>query len=89
MDALSSGDAAGDPIYIRTHDDIAVTGVRVSIADGASVGLEDGQAVADAFGGRWVYTAQTAIETGTAVRITVTASDRPGGEVSAQADKTV
>jgi hypothetical protein len=37
--------------------------------------------------GRWVYTA--AVETGTTVRIAVTATDRPGGVAEVEEEKAV
>ena len=38
---------------------------------------------------RWLYTATTAVATGTQVRITVTATDRPGGTGSGEVQKTL
>ncbi len=39
--------------------------------------------------GRWVYTATAAVETGTTVRIAVTATDRPVGVAEAAEKKAV
>jgi hypothetical protein len=40
-------------------------------------------------GGRWVYMATVAVETGTTVRIAVTATDRPGGVAEAEEEKAI
>lgn len=87
IDLSDYGGAEGDPIYIRTHDDISVVGVTVSITDGAGTALEDGSAELDAANTRWIYTAKTAIATGTNVRILVTASDRPDGQSTQETQK--
>jgi hypothetical protein len=57
-----------------------VVGVRVAITKADGTAIEEGAATeTPADSGRWVYTATTAVATGTTVRIAVTATDRPGG----------
>jgi hypothetical protein len=71
--------AAGDPIIIRAHDDFDVTAVNVAVAQADGTAVEEGAATeTPPDSGRWIYTATAAVPTGTAVRITVTATDRPG-----------
>jgi hypothetical protein len=66
---------------IRASDDFEVIGVDVSITEAEGKAVEEGAAVKTPVG-LWKYTAKTAVPTGTAVRITVTASDRPGHTAS-------
>lgn len=75
--------AVGDPITVRAHDDVEVTGVSVTLTDAGGAELESGAAVLD--GTRWRYDAQTAVASGTDVTITARATDRPGndGELTA------
>jgi len=50
--------------------------------------IEAGQAAeAPANSGRWVYTTTAAVATGTSVRLTVTASDRPGSAATEEVEK--
>ncbi len=82
--------AIGDEIVILASDDFEVVGVSVSLSDAGGSPIEAGQAVeTPADSGRWVYTATTAVPTGTTVRIAVTAADRPGGQAQAEEEKTV
>ena len=76
VDTSAYTGAVGDPIVIRAHDDVEVTGVRVTLADADGADLESGPAVRDDW--RWRYDAQTAVPGATAVTITVVAMDRPG-----------
>ena len=39
--------------------------------------------------GRWLYTATADVDTGTTVRIAVTAEDRPGGVSSSEGEKAI
>ncbi len=90
VDLSQYGGAAGDPILIRTHDDFGVTAVQVSLADEQGNQLETGAATEEPPGsGRWVYHATSSLSTGTTVRISVVASDRPGGSAKNQALKTL
>ena len=80
VDLSGYAGGVGDTILIRARDDFDVTGVRVSLTDGDGAAIESGAGLETAAGsGQWVYTATTAVATGTTVRIAVTASDRPGG----------
>jgi hypothetical protein len=82
--------AAGDAIVVRAHDDFEVIGVQVNITDANGQAIESGGAVeSPAKSGRWVYTATAAVATGTSVRISVAASDRPGGKGEGTAEKTL
>lgn len=77
----------GDLIAIRAHDDFQVVGVHVLIERQDGQVIEQGDA--SETGGRWHYTATQAVPTGTTVRITVTAKDRPGGKGETQQEKAV
>jgi hypothetical protein len=56
-----------------------VTAVQVAIAQADGTAVEEGAATqTPPNSGRWLYTATAAVPTGTSVRITVTATDRPG-----------
>jgi hypothetical protein len=68
---------AGEKIGIRAHDDFELAGVAVAIRKPDGTVLEQGAAVAgnDSV---WAYTTTTALPTGQAVMIEVTATDRPG-----------
>ena len=88
VDLSAYSGAVGDEIIIMASDDFAVLGVDVALSDGAGTLLESGAAVeSPAKSGRWVYTATTAVVTGTTVRIAVTASDRPGSVGTAEEEK--
>lgn len=90
LDVSEYTGAAGSPIYIRTHDDFMVQGVKINIADTGGTALEAGEAAIEPGGtGRWVYNASTAVDAGTNVRIIVTVTDRPGGSTVSQSDKTL
>ena len=90
VDLTHYGGQVGDPILIRAHDDFQVSAVNVVLtkADGSSI--ESGAALeSPAKSGRWVYAATAAVPTGTQVRITVTATDRPGGTDSSESEKAI
>jgi len=70
----------GDRIVILAMDDFDVVGVSVALTDAEGNFIESREAVETATNsGRWVYAAKAEVGTGTIVRITVTATDRPGG----------
>jgi hypothetical protein len=80
--------AAGDAIVIMASDDFAVLAVQVSLTDGDGNMIESGAALeSPPNSGRWVYTATVAVNTGTTVRIAVTAEDRPGGLGTGEGEK--
>ncbi len=69
----------GDPIWIMAHDDFEVTAVNVTVTQADGTPIEQGAATeSPAHSGRWQYQATAAVAAGTAVRIEVTATDRPG-----------
>ena len=79
---------AGEKIGIRAHDDFAVVGVTVEIARADGQPVENGEAVETPAGsGHWVYTATQSVPNGTAVRVNVTAKDRPGHAGTKTANK--
>ena len=75
IDAGAYTGASGDPIVVRAHDDVEVTGVTVTLFDGDTE-LESGPATVDEW--RWRYEAQTDVPSGTVVTVTAVATDRPG-----------
>lgn len=87
VDVSEYGGAQGDIVRIQAHDDFEVTQVRVSITDSEGNVLESGDAVVSQ--GFWTYTAPTDVPTGTSVRISVTALDRPGSVVESTEEKVV
>ncbi len=69
----------GDCIEVRASDDFQVTGVTVAVAGDDGTTIESGAATeTPAKSGHWTYHATQEVPTGTTVRITVTATDRPG-----------
>lgn len=75
VDAAAYAGSTGEPILIRAHDDVEVTGVTVTLFDGDTE-LESGPATIDEW--RWRYEAQTDVPSGTVVTVTAIATDRPG-----------
>jgi len=68
--------------------DVLSVGVELTDADGNAI--ESGAAVeTPANSSRWVYAATAAVDTGTTVRIGVTATDRPGGTAAAEESTTI
>ena len=55
IDADAYTGASGDPVVIRAHDDVEVTGVTVTITDDGGTVLETGDAETDEW--RWRYVA--------------------------------
>jgi len=76
VDAAGYHGAIGDVLKVHASDRFEVTGVTVTIRDGADAVLEQGAAVLTE--GLWHRTATTAIAAGTAVKIQAIATDRPG-----------
>ncbi|MBI4770527.1 MAG: hypothetical protein HY784_09005 [Chloroflexi bacterium] len=90
LDVSAYGGATGDSIVIQAGDDFDVLGVEVSIFDGDGALLEGGPAAeTPADSSRWVYLATTTINPGAAVRIEVSATDRPGTATTAEESKTL
>lgn len=88
VDLSAYSGAVGDEIVIHASDDFQVAGVNISLSDESGALLERGRAIeTPPDSGRWLYSATTAIATGTTVRIAVTASDRPGGLGTAEEEK--
>lgn len=78
----------GDTITITASDDIGVQKVEVAITDDQDNPLETGEAIETAAGsGQWVYTATAQGQS--AVRIQVTATDRPGGIAVTNIEKSI
>jgi len=88
IDLSAYSGAAGDEIIIMARDDFVVMGVQVALNDGDGNPIESGAAVENPVdSGRWVYTATADVDTGTTVRIAVTAEDRPGGTGEGEGEK--
>jgi hypothetical protein len=74
----------GNPIVARAHDDFAAVSVRVSITNSS------GEAVQTPPNSlRWVYASTVAVAAGSNVRISVSASERPGGVGEATFEKSL
>jgi len=69
---------AGDPILIKAHDDLEVTGVTVSIVDNAQAPVESGTATFDLSVNAWRYVATVDASAKPAVTVTANAQDHPG-----------
>ena len=90
VDVSEYNGMAGDEIVVRASDDFDVVGVSVAVTQADGTAIEEGVATeTPAKSGRWVYTATAAVETGTTVRIAVTATDRPGGVAEVEEEKAV
>lgn len=88
VNALSYNGNIGDTITITASDDIGVQKVEVAISDDQGNPLETGAAIETAAGsGQWVYTATA--QGASAVRIQVTATDRPGGSAVTNIEKSI
>ena len=68
----------GDAILVRAHDDIEVTGVRVSIVDNAQAPVESGTATFDPAVNAWRYVATVDASAKPGVTVTANALDHPG-----------
>ncbi|MFT4092667.1 MAG: hypothetical protein QM640_03420 [Niabella sp.] len=73
----------GDQIKIAVTDNFKVAGVAVSVHNGDGTPVEAGNAVQDADGLHWIYTATAANASLTGDKITVTATDAPQNETTA------
>ncbi len=90
VDVSEYAGAVGDEIVVMASDDFDVVGVSVALTDAEGDPIEGGEAVETPVeSGRWVYAATAAVDTGTTVRIAVTATDRPGGAAAAEEEKAV
>jgi hypothetical protein len=90
VDVSAYAGRAGDTIIIQAHDDFEVAGVSVDITDANGQVFESGDASeTPAKSGRWQYTATADVPIGTAVRIAVTAKDRPGHKGELTQEKTL
>jgi hypothetical protein len=69
---------AGNVIRIRASDDFKVRWVHVNITDADGQLVEEGEAVPDATGYEWLYTATVANESVAGDRVIVSVSDMPG-----------
>ncbi len=79
VDLSAYAGRVGDTIVARAQDDFDVTAVKVAISQADGTAVEEGAATqTPPNSGRWLYTATATVPTGTSVRITVTATDRPG-----------
>jgi len=87
VDLSGYSGAPGDVIRIRASDDFEVAAVQVSLADASGAILEEGAATMQ--NGLWLYNATTTVQPGTTVRLTVSASDRPGSVTTHQEETTI
>ena len=79
--------AVGDKIAFHAEDDFGVVRARVAITKTDGTLIESGEAAETNPGsGLWSYTATQSIPPGTQVRVTATATDRPGGIGTGQAE---
>ena len=72
--------AIGSKIIVKATDDFEVSKVHVKIENGDGSLVEDGDAVADAIGLNFTYTATVGNASLAGDKITVTAFDNPGNE---------
>jgi len=77
VDLSAYSGQAGDVIRVKATDDFKVQQVSVKIENAAASLIEEGQAVADADGRSWIYTATAVNESLTGDKITITVTDRP------------
>jgi hypothetical protein len=82
--------AVDDQIVVQADDDFDVESVDVAIMNTNGDLIESGAAVeSPEDSGRWIYTATTAVDPGTDVRIAVTAADRPGSLTTGEEEKSL
>ena len=74
--------AIGSKIIVKATDDFEVSKVHVTIENGDGSLVEEGDAVADAIGLHFTYTATVTNASVTGDKITVTAFDNPGNETA-------
>lgn len=90
IDVSGYGGKSGDAIIIQAHDDMQVADVHVALATAEGAEIESGSAIEQpAKSSRWVYTATQNVATGTTVRISVSAKDRPGGKAEKEEEKKI
>jgi hypothetical protein len=90
IDLSGYGGAVDDEIVVRADDDFDVEAVDVSIVDDQGDLIESGSATENPpDSSRWAYAVTTPVDPGTAVRIVVTAQDRPGGVGTDEEEKTL
>ena len=90
VDLSEYSGVSGDEITILANDDFEVLDVLVALSDGDSTAIEEGAAVeTPPDSGRWRYTATQEVATGTTVRISVSATDRPGSVAESEVEKTI
>lgn len=77
---------AGDPIRIRVSDDFLVKDVKLTIVDHNGNRIEDGDAMPDALGVVWTYTADKNVDNFEVGKIVVTAVDFPGNKAVCEDD---
>jgi hypothetical protein len=74
----------GSKISVNVTDDFKVTSVHVQINNSDGSLVEEGEAVQDANGITWVFTATQANASLTGDKIVVTATDNPGNDTTAE-----
>lgn len=90
VDLSEYSGTVGDTIRVRAHDDFRVARLQVTISDLEGQVIESGEAVeTPPNGGHWVYNTTANAPEDSTVRITVMASDQPGGSSEATYDKTL
>jgi len=87
IDVSAYTGAPGSIIKARVVDDIESKKVHVRIESASAVLIEEGDAVKDADGLDWLYTATQTNASVTGSKVTVTATDNPGNTTSM--DKTL
>jgi hypothetical protein len=80
IDVAGYTGAVGSKIIVKATDDFQVNRVHVKIENGDGSLVEEGDAVADAIGLNFTYTATVANASVAGDKITVTAYDNPGNE---------
>jgi hypothetical protein len=81
LDLTAYRGRVGDPIGIRTVDDVGVVDVEVTLTANDGTRIEGGKAVeAGARSGYWTYTATAAVALGSDIFIEVVASDYAGNK---------
>jgi hypothetical protein len=79
VDLTKYSGEVGSEIAVRASDDFDVVEVEVAISDTEGRPIENGSATKSSVDlGRWTYKATTRVAPETAIRVEVTATDRPG-----------
>ena len=88
LDLSNYAGSVGDKITFRAVDDIGVVSAQVAITKPDGTVIESGSASETApNSGSWSYTVTQAVPPGTHVCVKATATDRPGGVGTGQAEK--